>query len=155
MQNFDILFVVSPNKVYEKQLNCQWFEKLYPSRMPWWRHKMETFSTLLAICAGNSPVAGEFPAQRPVTLSFDVFIDLRLNKRLIKQSWGWWFETNRAHYDVTVMHANWYARCFLWIVYHISQFTVFHYHYYARLIAGTEHIWMYVEYLVEVCQTCC
>ena len=33
------------------------------------------------------------PAQRPVTRSFDVFFDLRLNKRLIKQSWGWWFET--------------------------------------------------------------
>ena len=54
---------------------------------------METFSTLLAICAGNSPVPGEFPAQRPVTRSFDVFFDLRLNKRLRKQSWGWWFET--------------------------------------------------------------
>ena len=53
---------------------------------------METFSTLLAICAGNSPVPGEFPAQRPVTWSFDVFFDLHLNKRLSKQSWGWWFE---------------------------------------------------------------
>ena len=55
----------------------------------WWRHQMETFSALLAICAGNSPVPGEFPAQRPVTRSFDVFFDLRLNKRLSKQSWGW------------------------------------------------------------------
>ena len=54
---------------------------------------METFSALLAICAGNSPVPGEFPTQRPVTRSFDVFFDLRLNKRLSKQSWGWWFET--------------------------------------------------------------
>ena len=44
------------------------------------------------ICAGNSPVHGEFPAQRPVTQSFDVFFDMRLNKRLSKQSWGWWFE---------------------------------------------------------------
>ena len=59
----------------------------------WWRHQMETFSALLAICAGNSPVPGEFPAQRPVTRSFDVFFDLRLNKRLSKQSWGWWSET--------------------------------------------------------------
>ena len=59
----------------------------------WWRHQMETFSALLAICAGNSPVSDEFPAQRPVTRSFDVFSDLRLNKRLSKQSWGWWFET--------------------------------------------------------------
>ena len=54
---------------------------------------METFSALLAICAGKSPVPGEFPAQRPVTQSFDVCFDLRLNKRLSKQSWGWWFET--------------------------------------------------------------
>ena len=59
----------------------------------WWRHHMETFSALLAICAGNSPVTGEFPAQRPVTRSFNIFVDLRLDKRLNKQSWGWWFET--------------------------------------------------------------
>ena len=59
----------------------------------WWRHQMETFSALLAICAGNSPVPGEIPAQRPETRSFDVFFDLRLNQRLSKQSWGWWFET--------------------------------------------------------------
>ena len=38
----------------------------------WWRHQMETFSALLALCAGNSPVTGEFPAQRPVTRSFDL-----------------------------------------------------------------------------------
>ena len=58
-----------------------------------WRHQMETFSALLAICEGNSSVTGEFPKERPVTRSFDVFLDLRLNKRLSKQSWGWWFET--------------------------------------------------------------
>ena len=50
---------------------------------------MEKFS----FCAGNSRVTGEFPTQRPVTRSFDVFFDLRLNKLLIKQCWGWWFET--------------------------------------------------------------
>ena len=60
---------------------------------PWWRHQMESFSALLVLCAGNSPVTGEFPSQRPVTQSFDVFFDLRLNKRLSKQLWGWWFET--------------------------------------------------------------
>ena len=65
-------------------------DKLYCS---WWRHQMETFSALLALCAGNSPVAGESPAQRPVTRSFEVFFDLRLNGRLSKQSGGWWFET--------------------------------------------------------------
>ena len=59
----------------------------------WWRHQMETFSVLLAVCAGNSPVTGEFPTQRPVTRSFDVFFGLHPNKRLSKQSWGWWYET--------------------------------------------------------------
>ena len=54
---------------------------------------MKTFSALLVICAGNSLVSSEFPAQRPVTRSFYVVFDLRLNKRLNKQSWGWWFET--------------------------------------------------------------
>ena len=56
---------------------------------------METFSVLLAICEGNSPVPGEFPTQRPVTRSFDNFFDLRLNKRLSKQY--------RAHNGVIVM----------------------------------------------------
>ena len=48
----------------------------------WWRHQMETFSALLAICAGNSPVTSEFPAQKLVTRSFDVFFDLHPNKWL-------------------------------------------------------------------------
>ena len=53
---------------------------------PWWRHQMEIFSALLALCVGNSPVTGEFPSQRLVTRSFGVFFDLRLNKGLSKQS---------------------------------------------------------------------
>ena len=59
----------------------------------WWHHQMETFSVLLALCAGNSPGTGEFLAQRPVMQCFDVFFDLWMIKRLSKQSWGWWFET--------------------------------------------------------------
>ena len=54
---------------------------------------METLSELFPLCAGTSPVTGEFPTQRPVTWRFEVSFDLRLNKRLSKQSWGWWFET--------------------------------------------------------------
>ena len=46
---------------------------------------MQTFPALQALCAGNSPVTGEFPAERSVTKSFEVFFDLRLNKRLSKQ----------------------------------------------------------------------
>ena len=69
---------------YLQQLNRRW---------TWWRHQMETFSALQAICKGTSPVPGEFPAQRPVTRSFNVLFDLRLNKRFSKQSICWWFET--------------------------------------------------------------
>ena len=74
----------------------------------WWRHEMETFSALLAICVGNSPVPVNSP-HKPVTRSFDVFFDLRLNKRLNKQSWGWWFETlSRSLWR----HCNgWYSTC--------------------------------------------
>ena len=43
---------------------------------------METFSALLDFCEGNSPVTGDIPSQRPVTPNFDVYFDLRLNKRL-------------------------------------------------------------------------
>ena len=68
---------------------CSWWH--YSS--PWWRHQMETFSALLALCVGNSPVTGEFPSQWPVTRSFDVFFDILLNKRSSIQSWLWWFET--------------------------------------------------------------
>ena len=58
----------------------------------WWSHQMETFFTLLDLCVGISPVSGDFPAQRPVTRSFDVFFGLRLNKRLSKRSRRQWFE---------------------------------------------------------------
>ena len=76
--------------------------------MPWWRHQMETFSALLAICAENSPFTGEFPAQRPVTRRFDVFFDLRLTKRLSNLNNGEAGDLrhHRAHYDITVMLLN-------------------------------------------------
>ena len=51
--------------------------------------KSKRFYALLFLCVGNSPLTDEFPAQRPVTRSFDVFFDLHLNKRLSKQSWGY------------------------------------------------------------------
>ena len=72
--------------------------------MPWWRHQMETFSALLAFCAGNSPVTGEFPAQRPVKRSFDVFFDLHpwINDWINNREAGD-LRHNRSHYDVIVM----------------------------------------------------
>ena len=72
------------------------------NRKTWWRHQMETISALLPLCVGNPPVTGEFPAQRPVTRSWDVCSDLRLNKRLSKQSEAGDSRRHRAHYDVIV-----------------------------------------------------
>ena len=54
---------------------------------------------LLALCAGNLPVTGEFPSQRPVTRSFDVFLDLRLTDNRDAGD----LRHHRAHYYVTVM----------------------------------------------------
>ena len=80
------------------QENDSWFKwyhiPLAPRGTKQFLHFMMTsskgnISVLLAMCAAT----GEFPAQRPVLRSFDVFFDLHPNKRLSKQSWGWWFET--------------------------------------------------------------
>ena len=69
----------------------------------WRRLHMETFSALLAICAINLPVTGEFPEQRQVTRSFDIFFDLRLNEGWINNREAGELRCHRAHYDVTVM----------------------------------------------------
>ena len=80
--------------------------------VPWWRHQMETFSALLALCAGNSLVTGEFPAQRPGTRNFGVLFDLHLNKRLNKQPRGWWFEMPSRplwrHFNAITRPQAWY-----------------------------------------------
>ena len=69
----------------------------------WWRHQMETFSALLVLCVGNSPVTGEFPSQRPVTRGFDVVFDLSLKNRWVNNRKDGDFGCHRAHYDVIVM----------------------------------------------------
>ena len=69
-----------------------------------WKH----FPVTSHLC-GEWPVTGEFYAQRPVTRSFDVFFDLRLNKPLRKQWWDWWFETpSRPLWR----HSNIFPYCF-------------------------------------------
>ena len=64
---------------------------------------MKIFFALLDPCARNSPVTGDFPSQRPVTRSFDVFFDLRLIKQVSKQSRRGDLRHHRTHNDVTVM----------------------------------------------------
>ena len=66
-------------------------------------------------------VTGEFPSQKPVTQSYDIFLDLRLKKRLSNQSKLRWFETpsrslwrhcnvtnrSNAHERVHPLHIVW------------------------------------------------
>ena len=93
---------------------------------PWWSHQMQTFFALLSLCAGNSPVAGELPLQMPVTRGFDVFFDLRLNTRLSKRSWGWWFEKpSRSLWR----YCNDYPFCWKYIG-HFGLYCVHKYHRY-------------------------
>ena len=92
-----------------------WIDTL--NHVSWWRHQMETFSTLLAFCAGNSLVTGEFPAQRPLTRSFYVFFDLRLKQQLSKQWRRWWFETRSCsiwrHCNAVLLPCH-HVRCMYW-----------------------------------------
>ena len=53
----------------------------------------ETNSRLTGPLWGESTGHWCIPSQRPVTRSFDIFFDLRLNKRLSKHSGHQWFET--------------------------------------------------------------
>ena len=73
---------------------------------PWWRHQMETFSALLAICAGNSPVPGEFPTQRPVTRSFDVFFICAWINGWVNNRDAGDLRRHHAHYDIIIMHGS-------------------------------------------------
>ena len=80
-----------------------------------WFHMMTSSNGNVFRVTG--PLCGEFtgpsdfPTQRPVTRSFDVFFDLRLNKPLSKQSWGWWFQT--------LSHSLWRHRneCVVYVLY--------------------------------------
>ena len=64
---------------------------------------METFSALLVICAGNTPLNGEFLVQRPVTRSFDFFFDLRLNNGWVNSGETGDLRRHGTYYDVPVM----------------------------------------------------
>ena len=102
-RSFDVFFDLRLNKRLSKQ---SWGWLFWTLLGPLWRHsnvlrKIDNMMTswnekkfrVTGHLCGNSPVTGELPSQRPVTRSFDVFFDLRINKRLSKQSWGWWFGT--------------------------------------------------------------
>ena len=82
-----------------------WHKHITLNAYTWWRHQMASFSALLALCVGNSPLDGESPSQRPVTRSFDVFflICAWINGLVNNREAGD-FRRIRAHYDVVVMN---------------------------------------------------
>ena len=75
---------------------------------------MEIFSALQALCAGNSQVTGEFPAQRPVTWGFDVFFNLRLKNGLVNNREAGDLGRHSADCDVTVMAYRYGCAMILW-----------------------------------------
>ena len=75
---------------------------------PWWRHQMETFSALLAICVGHSPVNSPHKGQWRRALMFSLicaWINGWLNNREAGD-----LRRNRAHYDVIIMHWSVWAQ---------------------------------------------
>ena len=138
--SFDIFFDLRPNKRLSKQSWGWWFLTLLcplwrhsnasswaanwtpGTRVSWRDILLRVYALMMTSSNGNifrvtGPLCGEFtgpgefPTQRPVTRSFDVYFDLRLNKRLCKQSWGWWFETLLCplwrHSNASSWAANW------------------------------------------------
>ena len=83
---FAIWEVSQTKRCGQKLLHHCWYQTMMTSS------NGNIFRVTGPLC-GEYTGPGEFPTQRPVTRSFDVFFDLRLNKGLSKQSWGWWFET--------------------------------------------------------------
>ena len=122
MRRFDILFVVNPKKKLNKLSTSQWIDAPWrlcdgtafvwittQSSTTLWRHQMETFSALLALCAGKSPVTGEFPSQSPVMFSL---ICAWINGWINNHEAGD-LRRHRAHYDVTVVKPPKWSICTL------------------------------------------
>ena len=88
--------------------------------IPWWRHQMETFSALLALCVGNSSVTVNSPhrGQWREALMFSLTCALN-NERLNKQSWGWWFESTlhslwrHCHAKISIADEDFKNQCLI------------------------------------------
>ena len=81
-------------------------------RRSWRRHQMETFSAFLALRARNSPVTGEFPAQRPVTRNFDVFFNAWTNG-WINNRYAGDLRRHHAHYDGNVCYFTFHCEQYI------------------------------------------
>ena len=116
------------SKTYAQDLYCEfrWVLTIYPFTWgtwanewhlySWWRNQMKTFSALLAICAGNSPVTGEHKGQWRGALMFSVicaWINGWVNNREAGD-----LRRHRTHYDDIVMVTTVKSTTKLWgIVY--------------------------------------
>ena len=108
----------------------------------WWRHQMKLFSALPAPCEGNPPVTGEFPSQKPVTRSFPVFFDQRLNKRLSKYSRRRLFATSSRSLwrHCKVFWKTWnLMRLLIWLKFPASVLIYGH----NSSTKHREHVWKY------------
>ena len=119
IRKFDAFFGVSQNKLLKNLVRgdlrhhpahvtslCrrQYIRLQFPTNQKsWWRHQMETFSALLAICAGNSPVSGEFPGGTKASdaeLWCFFYVRVWVNTRVAGD-----LRRYRIHYDVIVMYS--------------------------------------------------
>ena len=71
----------------------------------WWRHQMETFYALLALCVGNSPVNCPHKGQWRGALMFSLIC--AWSKGWVKNRDCGDLRRHRAHYDVTVRSHCW------------------------------------------------
>ena len=72
----------------------------------WWRHQMETFSALLALCAGNSPVPVNSPHKGQWRGALMIsLICVRINDWVNNREAGD-LRRHRGHYDVSVMESG-------------------------------------------------
>ena len=133
--------------------------------IPWGRHQMETFSALPAICVGNSPVTGEFLAQRPVTWSFDVSLTCARINDLVNNREAGDLRRHRANYDVTVMTSyimfhnadpsltsvlDWttYGECVIHNT-HLLKWTLLIFHTSAYIASATQRAYLGITYACQ------
>ena len=87
-------------------VGCHVLEGLKTLNLAWWRHQMETFSALLALCAGNSPIPANSPhkGQWRGALMFSL-ICARI-KHWVNNREAGDLRRHRGHYDVNVMSSH-------------------------------------------------
>ena len=80
---------------------------------------------VMAICAGNSLVTGEFPIHRPVTRSFDVSLICAWINGWVNNREAGDLRRHRAHYDVIVMEILFFILQRIFPLYHAHDFSMF------------------------------